>query len=206
MLDTNREELTITLRHEPGRSLDRHIDADTKCTLSPSDCHALLHQISCALAFIHSNSIVHDDVKPDNIMFSSVPFPHAVLIDFGAAFNQAVLGKDYFILAGTPLYVPPEFLDKKKGPEGDVWGFGVTMLYAMRKLHLPEIEFFIPNIFSDWETRKEMEDWLDEIEEKVEELQGSGDQELVRKMLVRKVEDRITAAELVMESEREAVV
>jgi len=185
-------------------SLDRHNDETNYCTLSSYDCHVLIRHVSSALAFIHSKFIIHDDVKPENIMFTPTPSPHAVLIDFGAAFNQEVVGKDHWKLSGTPLYVPPEFLDKRKGPEGDVWALGVTMLYAIRKLRLIDTEFFIPHLFIDPDTRKEMTDWLDEVQECADELEHSGDHELIRRMLDRQFKSRVTAAELVTEVERDA--
>lgn len=200
MLDNDPHELTITLRHEPGLSLDRHIDDEKYCTLSSTDCHAIIAQIASALTFIHSRHIVHDDVRPENIMFAIEPRPHAVLIDFGASFNQAILGRNYFILAGAPLYVPPEFLQRRKGPEADIWGLGITTLYVMRELHLPENEFYLPTLFEDWETKKEMEDWIDEVWEKVDELGERGDDGLVRRMLDRDMYSRITAEELMAAS------
>jgi len=95
MLDINQEDLSITLRHELGLTLDKHINEDKYCSLSTSESHAVLRQLSSALAFIHSESIVHDAVNPENIMFTPTPSPHAVLIDFGEAFNQEIVGKDH---------------------------------------------------------------------------------------------------------------
>lgn len=134
MLDINQEDLSITLRHELGLTLDKHINEDKYCSLSTSESHAVLRQLSSALAFIHSESIVHDAVNPENIMFTPTPSPHAVLIDFGEAFNQEIVGKDHWTLSGEPLYLPPEFLIKKKGPEGDVWALGGHHVVRDQKL------------------------------------------------------------------------
>lgn len=61
----------------------------------------------------------------------------AVFIDFGAALNLAILSEDYFGPSGTPSYVPPEFLVKRKGKEGDVWVLGLVMLSVWGTIKLP---------------------------------------------------------------------
>lgn len=184
-------------------SLDRHTDDQDLCTLSSSDSHHLLRQISSALAFIHSKSIVHDDLKQENIMFTSTPSPHAVLIDFGAAFNQEIVGKDYWKVAGTPMHIPPEFLDKRKGPEGDIWGFGVTMLFVIKRWPLQNIGVFIPHLFIDppteqsIRTRTDLTEWFEDVILEADQLEHSGDDALIRRMLDGNFKSRITAAELV---------
>jgi len=203
ILQSKQADLTITLRHEAGSSLDRQTDNQDLCTLTPSDSYHLLRQISSALAFIHSKSIVHDDVKQENIMFTSTPFPHAVLIDFGASFNQDIVGKDYWKISGTPMYIPPEFLDKRKGPEGDIWAFGVTMLFVNRIMPLQDIGVFIPHLFIDPPTeqstftRTRLIEWFEDVVQEGEVLEDTGDNKFIKRMLLNRFEDRITAAELV---------
>ncbi|KAI8157558.1 hypothetical protein K4K49_005231 [Colletotrichum sp. SAR 10_70] len=114
--------LTITLRWAAGHSLDHFIKSDTKrCTLTHEDARLLWKQISSALAYTHSKSIIHDDVKPHNIVWNE-QLKHAVLIDFGAALvNPESLPEGGWAPSGTPPYTPPEFFEKKKCQAGDVW-------------------------------------------------------------------------------------
>lgn len=157
LLDASASYLTITLRHEHGLSLDKYIDTDKNSTLSRADGTIVLRQLASALAHIHAHGIVHDDVKPDNIMWASVPTSRAVLIDFGAALNLAHLPS--FNPSGTPSYVPPEFLDKRKGVEGDIWGLGVVMLFVWGNVTLPDGDWLLPGVWDEGGDVK-MRQWL----------------------------------------------
>lgn len=63
-----------------------------------------IRQIAIALEFIHSASIVHRDIKPDNIIIRSNGVP--VIIDLGIALLKGKHSQDS--LAGTACYMPPE--------------------------------------------------------------------------------------------------
>ncbi|KAG5981140.1 hypothetical protein E4U55_003250 [Claviceps digitariae] len=97
------------------------------------DALRILRDIAGALGYIHGRRLVHNDIKPTNILYS--PERGAVLCDFGLstpASNSPSSG-------GTPYYVPPEFIGtKQRGPPSDVWALGVTMLYVLRKITFPE--------------------------------------------------------------------
>ncbi|TPX16377.1 uncharacterized protein E0L32_004026 [Thyridium curvatum] len=97
------------------------------------DALRILRDIAGALHYIHGRDLVHNDIKPANILYS--PTRGAVLCDFGLstrADNPASLG-------GTPYYVPPEFIGRKlRGPPSDVWALGITMLYVLRKISFPD--------------------------------------------------------------------
>ncbi|KAI1842164.1 hypothetical protein JX266_011697 [Neoarthrinium moseri] len=161
ILDSSLAELTITLRFEEGRSLDRHIDDRSRSTLSADDSNVVLTQMASALAHLHRRSVIHDDVKPDNIMWSSSQ-QRSVLIDFGAAIIDMPEG--YFNPSGTPSYAPPEFLKKRKDAKGDIWGLGVTMLFAFGYVALPDGEWLLPAVFEEGTPRREMLEWLAEVE------------------------------------------
>lgn len=83
------------------------------------------------LAHLHSTcSLMHDDVKPENIMWDPVS-RNGVLVDLGAALNHKALPDDFFNPSGTPPYAPPEYLRRRKGRAGDVWALGVTMFFCV---------------------------------------------------------------------------
>lgn len=97
------------------------------------DAARILRQIADALRYVHSRDIVHNDIKPGNILYSRDK--GAFLCDFGMA--TPVNSK--LPVGGTPYYIPPEFIGmNKRGPPSDVWALGVTMLYVLRKISLPE--------------------------------------------------------------------
>jgi serine/threonine protein kinase len=106
---------------------------------TPADARRVLDDMASALAFVHGNGITHNDVKPGNILFS--PARGAVLIDFGLSSDSTRASAAATQTAGTPWYVPPEFMDNPltgRGPPGDVWALGVVMLYLRRRLRIPD--------------------------------------------------------------------
>lgn len=120
--------------------------------------------MSSVLAHLHNTcSFIHDDVKPDNIIWDPQS-RNSVLIDFGAALNRKALPEDFFNPSGTPPYAPPEYLQRRKGMGGDVWALGVTMLFAFGCLPLPDGGWILPEVFVKEEVRREMVTWLGEVE------------------------------------------
>ncbi|KAI4603123.1 hypothetical protein KJ359_005915 [Pestalotiopsis sp. 9143b] len=163
ILAFNPSHLCITLRLEPGKSLDKWRDGDSKSTLSTSECAMLWKQMSSALAYLHALNIIHDDVKPDNIMWCR-DTQSGVLIDFGAAIVLP-LGS-YFNLSGTPNYAAPEYLDRRKSEKSDVWGLGITMIFALGYVPLPDGEWILPYALNEERSghRKDMLAWLTTVE------------------------------------------
>ncbi len=120
--------------------------------------------MASALAHLHARSIIHDDIKPENIMWSA-EHKRGVLIDFGAALNQNVLSNGYFNPSGTPSYAGPDFLNKIKGPKGDIWSLGITILFSLQYICLPDGEWLLPAVWETGPDRVQMLTWLEEIEQ-----------------------------------------
>ncbi|EJD36446.1 Pkinase-domain-containing protein [Auricularia subglabra TFB-10046 SS5] len=83
-------------------------------------------QIGSALAYCHANSIVHRDLKIENILIAHSG--DIKLIDFGLSnlYNPA---SHLSTFAGSLYFAAPELLNAKPytGPEVDVWSFGVVL-------------------------------------------------------------------------------
>ncbi|KAF2276145.1 serine/threonine protein kinase-like protein Kin1 [Westerdykella ornata] len=83
-------------------------------------------QIASALDYCHRNSIVHRDLKIENILISKTG--DIKIIDFGLSnlFSPRSLLKTF---CGSLYFAAPELLQAKQytGPEVDVWSFGIVL-------------------------------------------------------------------------------
>jgi tRNA A-37 threonylcarbamoyl transferase component Bud32 len=179
------------------------------------DAFRILYDIASALSYIHGRRLVHNDIKPANILYS--PERGAVLCDFGLS----TLAANSPTGGGTPYYVPPEFIGRKlRGPPSDVWALGITMLYVLRKIAFPDsrarkhhpkpLYWQIagvnnPNVphkhyGNGQSATNQMRDWLLEISDARDKLNPKDSLErLVREMLVANPNQRITMAQLLQE-------
>ncbi|KAI9303684.1 hypothetical protein BJ944DRAFT_250481 [Cunninghamella echinulata] len=83
-------------------------------------------QIISALDYCHRNSIVHRDLKIENILISSSG--HIKIIDFGLS-NLFSPKSHLSTFCGSLYFAAPELLNAKAytGPEVDIWSFGIVL-------------------------------------------------------------------------------
>ncbi|KAK4684868.1 serine/threonine protein kinase KIN1/2, partial [Tremellales sp. Uapishka_1] len=83
-------------------------------------------QIASALDYCHRNSIVHRDLKIENILISKNG--NIKIIDFGLS-NLYYPFKHLTTFCGSLYFAAPELLNAKvyTGPEVDVWSFGIVL-------------------------------------------------------------------------------
>lgn len=87
------------------------------------------------MKYIHSQNIVHRDLKLENILIDDRN--NLKLIDFGFSVH---IGPDQKlkIFCGTPSYMAPEIVQKKEysGYATDIWSMGI-ILFVLLNGHFP---------------------------------------------------------------------
>ena len=93
--------------------------------LEPFEVRSLIGQLADAIRFLHSNGIVHRDIKDENVILDGNG--RCQLIDFGSAAHWRP-GKRWDTFSGTLHYASPEILrgEMYGGKEQDVWALGVV--------------------------------------------------------------------------------
>ena len=83
-------------------------------------------QIVCGLRILHANNLIHQDIKPGNIVISSNC--KVKICDFGSV---DIIGKNSF---GTTVYESPRnLLGKNNDEKDDMWSVGVIMIELFKK-------------------------------------------------------------------------
>lgn len=113
-----------------GESLRARLDRERQLPLE--DALLIAREVGDALAYAHSQDVLHRDVKPENILLES---GHAVIADFGIA--RAISSAEGKLTAtgvslGTPAYMSPEQLaaDQSLDARTDIYSLG-CVLYEM---------------------------------------------------------------------------
>jgi len=121
--------LAIVMEYAAGGELfDRIVKAGR---FSEDEARYYFQQLVNGIEYCHKSGVVHRDLKLENTLLDGSPKPVLKICDFGYS-KSTVLDSQPKSTVGTPAYIAPEVLQRKKydGKVADVWSCGVT-LYVM---------------------------------------------------------------------------
>lgn len=117
----------IMMEYVEGDTMTKHVESGFKNSEQIAD---IFSQILLGLNHIHGKSLIHRDIKPDNIMIDVNG--KVKILDFGCGFKIEAhkLEKDNHQI-GTVHYMAPELISRKDYDQKvDIWSAGV-LLYEM---------------------------------------------------------------------------
>ncbi|NXU98451.1 PAK1 kinase, partial [Cettia cetti] len=116
------EQLWLVMEYMDGGTLK---DVINETHMSEGEIAAVSRECLQGLDFLHSNLMIHQDVKRCNILLrrdGSVK-----LADFGLSAQFLLEQNQRTSMAGTSWWMAPEVVTRKPyGPKMDIWSFGIV--------------------------------------------------------------------------------
>lgn len=111
---------------ESGESL-RQVIQKRNSSFDETEIATIILPLCNGLSQLHKQSLIHRDIKPDNIIIRSDGSP--ILIDFGAIGNLKSINPEHYKVYVTPHYAPIEQYDPRlpQGPWIDIYALGATV-------------------------------------------------------------------------------
>ena len=110
----------LVLEYIEGDTL--HVKMGNKIPLS--ECFKIMQDVLKGVSIAHDKGIIHCDLKPANIMITEKG--EAKVADFGLALLSENPQQDSDILAGTPQYMAPEYIETRQHQTvSDVFSLGL---------------------------------------------------------------------------------
>jgi [calcium/calmodulin-dependent protein kinase] kinase len=155
---------------------------------SEEQCRCWFRDMILGIEYLHAQGIIHRDIKPDNCLITHDDI--LKIVDFGVS---EMFEKESTMhtakSAGSPAFMPPELCVAKHGPVSgkavDIWSMGVT-LYCLRYGRIPF-------------EKSGMLELYEAIKSDEPELEGEQDkdfEDLMRRLLEKDPDKRITMSEL----------
>ncbi|XP_050743268.1 titin isoform X43 [Drosophila biarmipes] len=178
-------EIVMVMEYITGGELFERVVADD-FTLTEMDCILFLRQVCDGVAYMHGQSVVHLDLKPENIMCHTRTSHQIKIIDFGLA-QRLDTNAPVRVLFGTPEFIPPEIISYEPiGFKSDMWSVGVICYVLLSGLSPfmgdTDVETFSNITRADYDYDDEAFDCVSQEAK-----------DFISQLLVHRKEDRLTA-------------
>ncbi|EEH60508.1 uncharacterized protein MICPUCDRAFT_12286, partial [Micromonas pusilla CCMP1545] len=170
-----------------GELFDRIVE---RGNYTEQDAAAVFRTMIKSCQYWHSLGVVHRDLKPENFVLKTKDYDAPIMaIDFGLSAYWEPGQPPMDIFCGSAFYMAPEIFNKKYDAGVDIWACGV-ILYILLSGGPPFIA----------DTDKGIQDMIlackyDLAASRWPKISASA-KDLIRKMLMKKPKDRLTAEEV----------
>ena len=124
------ETVYMVMQYERGRSLQEHI-VQRRGEIKENFIRHVFVQLMNGLREVHTNKLLHLDIKPANIYIRNDGIP--LLLDFGAARQTLIADAPKLNPMYTPGFAAPEQYKNREtlGPWSDIYSVGSTMFSCL---------------------------------------------------------------------------
>jgi outer membrane protein assembly factor BamB/tRNA A-37 threonylcarbamoyl transferase component Bud32 len=114
----------FVMNYAPGGTVRRRYPKDSR--LPPAIIFSYVRQIASALQYIHHKGLIHQDIKPENMLLG--PHDEVLLSDFGiSAVAHRTVTMSVQEVTGTARYMAPEQFQGIVRPASDQYALGVVV-------------------------------------------------------------------------------
>ncbi len=184
----------FTMRKADGISMEEAIEESRKSgtvhqrIASFYERSEIIIKVCDAVAYSHNQGVVHQDIKPANIILGS--FGDISLIDWGTAITTEDRENGKARILGTPLYMAPEQARRESSDEAtDIYNIGATLFHLLT-LRYP---LWADNLDEFWK-RKRVGDYDHPTREELHAIPGPL-LAIAEKCMSARVEDRYASSQ-----------